>query len=56
MSAKHKPHQVEIAWADPEPFALAIEHTQDGERTAREQQQREQDRKASESHQLALVP
>jgi hypothetical protein len=43
---KAKARQLEIIWAMPEAFALAIQVTLDGDRVTREQQQQAADRKA----------
>jgi hypothetical protein len=52
---KHKAPQVDINWGEPEAFALVVQSATDGERVAKEKQQREADRKANEEKQPNLI-
>ncbi len=52
---KHKAPQVPIKWDKPEPFALVVETTLDGERLAKEKAKQQQDRKESEAKQPTLL-
>ena len=47
--------QLEISWDAPEPFALAIKHTLDGERIAKEKAQSEADKAESEKKQTTFT-
>jgi hypothetical protein len=51
---KHKAKPIEIQFAEPVAFTLVPEHGTDGERLAREQQQREADRLKAEAQQTNL--
>jgi len=53
--SKTKAKQLEIQWSMPEPFALAIQHTLDGDRVAAEDQQKQADRKEADKKQTELV-
>lgn len=53
--AKHNAAAVEIKWDKPEPFALVVQQSTDGERVVREKQQLEADRKANKEKQLSLI-
>ena len=48
-------HQLAIAWDAPESFALVIDQTQDGERIARNDAQREADCAVSAQKQLQMI-
>ena len=50
-----KPNQIEVKFDQPEPFALAVQETQDGERIALTKKKREADRAESEKQQTTLV-
>jgi hypothetical protein len=43
-----KPNQLDIAWDKPEPFALAIQTSTDGDRVARQKAQAATNRQAAE--------
>lgn len=53
-TAPTRPAQPEIRMPEPEAFALIQQQTTDGERIAREQAQRQADRKTAESNQIPL--
>ena len=52
---KHKAKQVEIRFASPEPFALQIQTTQDGDRVAQQAAQLEADKQQSDKRQTSFV-
>ncbi len=51
----HKSKQLEVLWDEAEPFALAIKHTMDGDRVAREASQLVADKQESEKQQLEIT-
>ncbi len=53
-NAKAAP-QLEVKWDKPEPFALVVQQTTDGDRVTREQAQREADKQHSEKQQQELI-
>lgn len=48
--------QIDITFDKPEPFALKVQQTKDGDRITREAQQRQADKAESEKHQQPLIP
>lgn len=52
---KHKSQQMEVQWAEPEPFALAIQSAQDGDRIAAKKKQSQADKQEAEKQQTALL-
>lgn len=52
---QHKARHLEIRFDKPEPFALVVQTTQDGERITKEQQQAQADKREQDKQQLALV-
>jgi hypothetical protein len=51
---KHRIHQHEIQWDEPEAFTLVPQTTLDGDRIAKERAQREADQQAAEKQQSNL--